>query len=314
MLPRKYKILLAKVFSLFSVVRGYNIFIIVLAQYLGSVFILANEKRAWDVIFDWRLFLIIFSSSLAIAGGYIINNFYDAEKDQINRPIKSKLDRYVSQSTKLRVYFTLNFISVALVLPVSWHVSLFYAIYIFLLWFYSHKLKKYPVIGNLMASLLAILPFFSILMYFQNSYPQIYYNAFFLYLIILIRELIKDMENVPGDFANNYQTIAVRFGEKTAKKVITFLVFLTLVPIYLLLKDDSMGYMGYYFYLCIGVLFIFLFRLWKSSTYKQYHRLHISLKLLILLGVFSIVLIKPSVIVSGTTILREDIQLRNGKS
>ncbi len=302
-IPRKYKILLAKIFSLFSVVRGYNIFIIVLAQYLGSVFLLADHKRAWDVIFDWRLFLIIVASSLAIAGGYIINNFYDAEKDRINRPFKSKLDRYVSQGTKLRVYFTLNFISVVLVLPVSWHASAFYAGYIFLLWFYSHKIKKYPVIGNLTASLLAILPFFGILMYFNSSDSEIYYHAFFLYLLILIRELIKDMENVPGDFLNNYQTIAVRFGENTAKKVITFLVFLTLIPIYLLIKDEGMGYMAYYFYLCIVVLFVFVYRLWKSSNYKQYHRLHVSLKLLILLGVFSIVLIKPSVIASGRAIL-----------
>ena len=302
-LPRKYKILLAKIFSLFSVVRGYNIFIIVLSQYLASIFILAQEKRAWDVVLDWRLFLIIFSSSLAIAAGYIINNFYDAEKDVINRPVKSHLDRLVSQNTKLKVYFLLNFLSVTLVLPVSWHASLFYGFYIFLLWFYSHKLKKFPVIGNLMAALLAMLPFFGILMYFKSSYPEIYINAFFLYLIILMRELIKDMENVPGDFANNYQTIPVRFGELTAKRVITILVFLTLIPIYLLIRDESMGYMAYYFYLCIAVLFVFLFRLWQSTTYLQYHRLHVSLKILILLGVFSIVLIKPSVIVSGTSLL-----------
>ena len=307
MLSRKSKLLLAKIFSLFSVVRGYNIFIIVVAQYLASIFIFAPQLRALDVILDWKLFLIIFGSSLAIAGGYIINNFYDAEKDLINRPIKSMVDRLVSQATKLRVYFALNFFAVGIVFAVSWHASAFFSAYIFLLWFYSHKLKKFPIIGNLTASLLAILPFFSILMHFRFYYPSIFLHAAFLYLIILIRELIKDMENIKGDFANDYQTIPVRFGEKKAKELITFVTLLTLIPIYFLVSKHNLGYMVYYFYLSIVVLILFLYRLWTSKNLTQYHSLHISLKLLILLGVFSIVLIKPDVVVSGKVLLEETL-------
>lgn len=309
MLSRKNKLLLAKIFSLFSVVRGYNIFIIVLAQYLASIFIFAPQKRALDVVLDWRLFLIIFSSSLAIAGGYIINNFYDAEKDLINRPTKSMLDKLVSQATKLRVYFALNFLSVLIVFPVSIHVSMFFSGYIFLLWFYSHKLKKYPIIGNLTASLLAMLPFFSILMHFKFFYSTIFLHASFLYLIILIRELIKDMENIKGDFASNYQTIPVRFGENKAKQIITAVTLLTLVPIYFIVRDHALevGYMVYYFYLSIGVLVLFLYKLWRSVTLSEYHSLHVSLKLLILLGVFSIILINPEVVVSGKILLEESL-------
>ncbi|SDH31613.1 4-hydroxybenzoate polyprenyltransferase [Myroides phaeus] len=280
-----------------------------MAQYLASIFIFAPQKRALDVVLDWRLFLIIFASSLAIAGGYIINNFYDAEKDLINRPAKSMLDKLVSQATKLRVYFALNFLSVLIVLPVSFHVSLFFSGYIFLLWFYSHKLKKYPIIGNLTASLLAILPFFSILMHFKFFYSTIFLHASFLYLIILIRELIKDMENIKGDFANNYQTIPVRFGEKKAKQIITAVTVLTLVPIYLIVSDHALevGYMVYYFYMSIGVLILFLYKLWKSDAIGEYHSLHVSLKLLILLGVFSIILINPEVVVSGKILLKESL-------
>ncbi|MDR0229438.1 MAG: geranylgeranylglycerol-phosphate geranylgeranyltransferase [Flavobacteriaceae bacterium] len=305
MLSRKNKLLLAKVFSLFSVVRGYNIFIIVIAQYLASIFIFAPQKRALDVILDWRLLLIIFASSLAIAGGYIINNFYDAEKDLINRPNKSMLDRLVSQTTKLKVYFAMNFLAVGIVLPVSYHASLFFSVYIFLLWFYSHKLKKYPIIGNLTASMLAILPFFGILMYFKFFYVSIFIHAFFLYLIILVREVVKDLENIKGDFANNYQTIPVRFGETIAKEVITLLVLLTLLPVLMLVNNTHIGYMSFYFYFSIIVLIVFLYRLWKSHSIVEYHRLHLSLKLLILLGVFSIMLINPEVVVSGTILLEE---------
>lgn len=299
MASRKIKLIGAKFFSLFSVIRGYNIFIIVIAQYLASIFILAPQKRALDVLLDWRLFLIILCSSLAIASGYIINNFYDAEKDLINRPNKSMLDRLVSQTTKLRVYFFLNFLAVGIVSIVSLHAVLFFSVYIFLLWFYSHKLKRYPIIGNLTASFLVVLPFFGILMYFKYFYLAIFIHAFFLYLLVLIREIIKDMENIKGDLANNYQTIPVRFGEKSAKSVITLLVFLTIIPIYYLITEHQVGYMSYYFYLSLVMLFLFLIKLWNSQTVYAYHQLHISLKLLILLGVFSIILINPEVVVNG---------------
>jgi len=93
MLSRKNKLLIMKIVSLFSVVRGYNIPIIVLAQYLSAIFILAPEKRGMHVLLDSNLFLIVLASALTIASGYIINSFYDSKKDLINRPNKSILDR-----------------------------------------------------------------------------------------------------------------------------------------------------------------------------------------------------------------------------
>ena len=83
----KRKSILFKFLSIFSVVRIYNILFIVLAQYLTSIFIL-SEKRLFEVILDYNLFLLIFCSTISIASGYIINNFYDQKKDIINKPIK----------------------------------------------------------------------------------------------------------------------------------------------------------------------------------------------------------------------------------
>ncbi|WP_442786833.1 geranylgeranylglycerol-phosphate geranylgeranyltransferase [Flavobacterium suncheonense] len=304
MLTRKTKLLLMKILSLFSVVRGYNIPIIVLAQYLSSIFILAPERRALDVLLDWRLFIIVFVSTLTIASGYIINNFYDSEKDLINRPNKSMLDRLVSQKTKLQVYFSLNFIATALAFIISWRAALFFAVYIFLIWFYSHKLKKYPMIGNLTASLLAVLPFFGILLYFKNFYHVIFAHATFLFLLILIREMIKDLENIKGDVANNYQTIPVRFGEKVSKQVITVLTVSTILPIFILIDKYDVGYMDIYFYISLIVLIFFLLKLWKSQTHNEYLQLHNILKSLIVAGVFCIVLIDPSVLVHGRNLLK----------
>jgi len=293
-----------KILSLFSVVRGYNIPIIVLAQYLSSIFILAPEKRALDVILDWRLFIIVFVSTLTIASGYIINNFYDSEKDLINRPNKSMLDRLVSQKTKLQVYFGLNFLATALAYIISWRAALFFAVYIFLIWFYSHKLKKYPIIGNLTASLLAVLPFFGILLYFRNFYHVIFAHATFLLLLILIREMIKDLENIKGDVANDYQTIPVRFGEKISKQLITVLTVSTVIPVYILIDIYDVGYMDIYFYISLIVLVFFLLKLWKSQTHNEYVQLHNILKSLIVAGVFCIVLIDPTVLINGRTVLK----------
>lgn len=293
-----------KILSLFSVVRGYNIPVIVLAQYLSSIFILAPEKRALDVLLDWRLFIIVFVSTLTIASGYIINNFYDSEKDLINRPNKSMLDRLVSQKTKLQVYFGLNFLATALAYIISWRAALFFAVYIFLIWLYSHKLKKFPIIGNLTASLLAVLPFFGILLYFKNFYHVIFAHATFLLLLILIREMIKDLENIKGDVANDYQTIPVRFGEKISKQLITVLTISTVIPVYILIDIYDVGYMDIYFYISLIVLIFFLLKLWRSQTHNEYVLLHNILKSLIVAGVFCIVLIDPVVLIHGRNLLR----------
>ena len=304
MLSRKNKLLVMKIISLFSVVRGYNIPVIVLAQYLSAIFILAPEKRALWVLLDINLFIIVIVSSLTIASGYIINNFYDSKKDLINRPNKSQLDRLVSQKTKLNVYFSLNFIVALLACFVSFRAVLFFSTYIFLIWFYSHKLKKIVFVGNLTASLLAILPFFAILLYYKNLYPQIFAHATFLFLLILIREMIKDLENIKGDIANDYQTIPVIFGETVSKKIITFLTVSTIVPVYFLVDIYEVGYMDVYFYVSLIVLIFFLNLLWKSNDRYYYLVLHNILKFLVVSGVFCIALINPQVIIHGKTLLK----------
>ncbi|SEP75140.1 geranylgeranylglycerol-phosphate geranylgeranyltransferase [Flavobacterium urocaniciphilum] len=303
MLTRKSKLLLTKIFSFFSVVRGYNIFVIALAQYLSAIFILAPERRALDILLDWRLFVLVIASTFAIASGYIINNFYDAKKDIINRPKKSYLDRLVSQKTQLRVYFILNFLSALLGYIISWRAALFYSVYIFLIWFYSHKLKKYPIIGNLTASLLAVLPFFGILLYFKNFYHVIFAHAIFLYLIILIREMVKDLENIEGDLSNNYQTIPVKYGENFAKRIISTLLFLTLIPVYFLINVYDVGYMDIYFYVSYILLLIFILKLWNSEGKIDYIKLHFLLKIILLAGVICIILIKPTVVENGQKLL-----------
>ena len=298
MLSRKQKHILLKFFSLFSVVRGYNILVVVIAQYLTSIYILAHDKPLGQVVFDLNLLMLVLASAATIAGGYIINNFYDSEKDLINKPIKSRLDRLVSQNTKLSFYFVLNFLAVIMASYVSFRAVVFFSVYIFCIWFYSHKLKKLPFVGNLTSAILTIAPFFAIFMYYKNFETVIFVHAIFLFLMIAMRELTKDLENIKGDLALGYKTIPVVYGEKVSKVMLTLLIVLALIPVYLLLYYFEVGYMYLFFYLSVFMLFLFLFLLWKSNTKTHYLILHNMLKFIIVVGVFSIVLINVDVVLN----------------
>lgn len=298
MLSRKNKLLLLKILSLVSVVRGYNILMIVLAQYLASIYILAPDLPLRSVVFDINLFVLVTASALVIAGGYIINNFYDAEKDLINKPRKTMLDRLVSQRTKLTTYFVLNFLSAFLASYVSFKAVVFFSAYIFGIWLYSHKLKKVPFVGNMVSAILAITPFFIVFVHYKNFETQIFVHAVFLFLLILAREMIKDMENMAGDLAQNYKTIPILYGEAFSKVGISILIALTLVPSFLLITSFDVGLMYIYFIGAIVLLLIFLVLLWRSNSKKHYVWLHNILKLIIIVGVFSILLIDVQLVLN----------------
>lgn len=286
-----------KFLSLLSVVRGYNIAIIVLAQYLAAIFIFSPDLSLKQVIFNLDLYFIVLATICVIASGYIINNFYDSKKDLINKPIKSKIDSIVSQKIKLKIYFFLNFMGVVFGFLVSWRAALFFAVYIFLIWLYSHKLKKYPLAGLFSASILSILPFFAVFIYYKNFSAIIFTHASFLFFVLMIRELLKDLENIKGDIVQDYKTIPVTYGEYFTKILITLLVLLTMNPVYFLWEYPEIGMMKYYFYFVGFVFILFLIFLWKARTKKDYVILHNTIKLIIVVGVLSLMLIDTSVII-----------------
>ena len=291
MLNRKQKYFFLKLFSLFSIIRGYNVLMIVLAQYVTSIYILAPYLPVKEILFDVNLFMIVLASASAIASGYIINNFYDSDKDLINRPEKTMLDRLVSQRTKLSTYFVLNILSVFFASYVSFKAVLFFSLYIFGIWFYSHKLKKYPFVGNFIAAILAVIPFFAVFIYYKNFDLVIFVHATFLFIIISMRELVKDLENLKGDLAQNYRTIPVLYGDLVSKKILTLLCLFALIPSCLLIFKYNIGYMVFFFYGSIIALFVFVIMLWKSNKKLHYVLLHNILKFIIVAGVFSIALI-----------------------
>lgn len=285
-----------KIFSLLSVIRGYNIAVLVAAQYLAAIFIFSPKKSARNVVLDLHLFYIVFATVCVIAGGYIINNFYDAKVDKINRPIKSRIDGFIKQETKLTLYFFLNMIGFLTAYLVSYKAAIFFATYIFGIWLYSHKLKKYPLTGSITATVLTILPFFAVFVYFRNFSKIIFVHAIFLFLVIMVREFIKDLESIKGAVANNFDTFPVVYGERRTKQISTLLIALTLGPAAVLFTYPAISYMRYYFYFAAVVLIYVSIFLWKARTRSQYIRLHNILKLLLLLGILSLIFIDTSLV------------------
>ena len=284
---RSHQRLAIKIFGLFSLVRGYNIVVLILAQYLTSRYILAPSSSFYEILFDLKLFYLVLATAFSTAAGYIINNFYDAEKDKINRPKKFLLEHLFSQQSQLVLYFLLNGATLITAGAASFKAILFFTVYIFGIWIYSSSLKRLFWISNLFATLLAIIPFFAVTIYFKNFEAVVIYHASFLFLLILIRDIVKDLQNYKGDWVRSYQTLPIVFGNLKTKIIVSALIFLNSVPIFLLIQSH-LGLMTYYFYFSIPYLLFVLVLLWIGSTQKMYLWIHNLLKILILLGVIGI--------------------------
>ena len=282
---------LLKLLGLFSAVRGYNIAMVCVAQYLASIFVLS--KQPWrEVLSDSYLLMLVIAGALAIAGGYIINGFYDKGKDLINKPTQTMINHLVSQNTKLTLYFLLNFLSVIVASYVSFRAVVFFSGYIFTMWLYSHRIKKLLLWGNLTSASLSIIPFFAVFVYYRNFEAVIFAHALLIFLLILTKEFIKDLQNIKGDLTHNYATIPVVYGERFAKQLITSSILLCFLPIYWLLHSFPIFKLTYFLYFTILYLLFFVAFLWKSQTQRQYRALHNMLRVILVLGIFSVILVK----------------------
>ncbi|MDZ7848887.1 MAG: geranylgeranylglycerol-phosphate geranylgeranyltransferase [Owenweeksia sp.] len=265
-LNRRQRLLLFKLSALLSMVRWYNIFFLALAQYLAVVFILKNPAHWQQTLLSPALHYIVFASLFCVAGGYIINNFYDLERDLINRPNKTIYEKIVKQSTALRLYFLFNVVGALLGLLVSFNAFLFFSGFIFLLWLYSHKLKKITFIGNIVASLLAITPFFAIFFYYQLEDLMIITYVSFILLIIFIREIIKDLEALKGDVILGYPTLPAVIGVPRTKWLITGIALLGSLPATAIFIKTQFSGISYYLLAGGSAVFLHFFPVARASS------------------------------------------------
>lgn len=291
-MPSSVRNYFLKLLALFTVIRGYNIAALVAAMYLTAYFIFSKDTTLHQFFATGKLHLIVLASAFTVSGGFIINNFYDLDKDAVSRPLSTYISRFISQNFKLTVY--LIFCSIALVLGflASWRVGIFFIVFQFMVWLYSHRLSRYSLLHNLFYVILSMMPFLALLLYYNNFSAIIFSHGLFLALLLLIMDISKDFVSHKADMIFNYNTLQVSLGIKKTKWILTVLLILTILWTIIMTTYEEVGHMKYYFFICSFILVIHLIVIWIIQLKWQYNLYYLSLKLMLGIGIVSIAWIR----------------------
>ena len=273
-----------------SLVRWYNVLLINIGLYLSAIFLLHTSKEWLITLLDYKLHLSILSLSFLIMAGYIINAFYDFEKDLINNPKGTVFSRIVSKSFCLNTYFLFNFIGTMLAFFVGWKILLYNSILCFALWFYSHKLRKKPLIGELSASILTVAPFASLSIYYWKTDFKIILYIGFLFALTLTRETIKKLVGMKGDLIHGDQSVPILWGISKTKMLIALLMIASLLPIGVLFSEIKDRPVFYYLIVCVTMIITALIMLIPAKNKKGFNSINIMYKIILVLSVFAITL------------------------
>lgn len=228
---RKLRLFTIKAFALLSIVRWLNILLTIFAQYLAALFVLTPGKTKWDVMANPKLHCLTLASAFIIAAGYIINSFYDLEKDLINRPEKTLFGRVVSRKNCLNSYFLFNTLGLGIAFLASYRIFIYYLVFAIALWAYSHKFQKISLVREIMASLLSVASFFSIgIFYHFITWPLFMYGCFAM-LIIFTREILKGIEAYKGNAIFGYGTVATWLGIRKSTAIILVCNAVSIIPL-----------------------------------------------------------------------------------
>ena len=299
-----------------KMVRLPNLFFIVLTQILFHVAVL--DKILFPigmrpVIDGWDFLLLSVASVLIAAAGYIINDYFDINIDQVNKPKGNVVDTVVSRRWAMAWHFILSGLGLLLSAVISWRTGLWYILLgnfgcVLLLFGYSVSLKRKLLIGNIVIALLSAwvilvicfsqigIPFRGIPEVNEESNKIIRIGilyAAFAFISTLIREAIKDIEDMQGDAKYGCRTMPIVWGVNATKVYVA--VWLVVILALLVVLQVYVFRFGWWVAMAYSVLFIiapfvFIFlRLFKAATQKDYHQLSNWTKLVMLSGLLSMI-------------------------
>lgn len=283
-----------KTISLILLVRIHNCLIAGVGVWIGWYLSSYSEDHT-------AVILASIAAALVCGAGNTLNDYLDIEADKLNHPErplpKGALPPYIAVLTTI----IFNVIAIILGFFINLPVLLIIIVAIILLFLYNFKLKKMPLFGNLIVSILSGGIFLVGGLTETGSLgplPGPIVPAIFAFLFHLGRELVKDIADFEGDIKANYRTLAAIWPHRQVMALIAFLfislIFLTLVPIY------YQWYLVAYAYIaCLAVdipLLLILFYLYLGKSPKRFGLAGNMLKLLMLFGLFSFYLGKIPVI------------------
>jgi len=262
--------------------------------------------------------LVVFSSILITAAGYVINDYFDTKTDMLNRPDTVLVGKNISRRMAMLIHIILNIVGVGTGIYLSIKVGILalglaYILASGVLWFYSTTYKRQFLIGNLIVAIFtAMVPFVVVIfeipllnkvyrevliqnsINFNNILAWVGGFSIFAFLATLIREIIKDIEDFEGDMAFGRNTLPVVLGIKTTKIFVIAIILVNIgLLIYVYIRYLIWMYNGQldyitmlYYLLCIVIPFIYLaFQIIRAETRAQYHRASNLTKLIMLSGI-----------------------------
>jgi 4-hydroxybenzoate polyprenyltransferase len=268
--------------SLLKLTRFGNLVIIGLAQYFTAGFLVAMHT-----LNDVKLFLLSISTIAIAAGGYIINDYYDVKIDYINKPDRVIIGKKITRRYAILFHVVLSMLGIMLGIYLSWRIGAINIISVFLLWLYSNNLKRLPFIGNLAVAILTGLSIFVVEIFYNTNNPLILIYAFFAFFMTLVREIIKDMEDLKGDNSFGCKTLPIVWGiRKTKFLLYIILVVFAGVVVFLNQLYTALPFKYHLIFLFIPLLWL-LFRLIRADMKKDFTRLSIYCKVIMLFGILS---------------------------
>lgn len=274
------------IISFARLTRVWNLIIIAFAQYFTAAFLIDVKT-----IYDWRLFILSASTVAIAAGGYVINDYYDIKIDLINKPERVVIGKSITRRYAILFHTVLSIFGVLLGLVLSWKIAAVNFASATLLWWYSNNLKRQPFVGNFVVALLTGVAIWLVDSLYKTGHILILTYAGFAFFMTLIREIIKDMEDLKGDNTFGCQTLPIVIGPRKTKYVIyTILAVFSITVLLLNLYFRNLPLKYFFLFLFIPLLW-FLFRLIVADTKKDFTWLSGFCKIILLLGIFSMAFI-----------------------
>lgn len=292
------------------IIRPVNLLILAITMYGIDACILQPNFTTYGIQFSMNeihFFLLVLATVMICAGGYILNDYFDVQIDAVNKPAKVLIGQGIQPNTAFYVYMALSFVGLSIGTYVSiaidyWKLVTVFVMAIALLYFYSAGFKRTPLVGNIMVAILSALSVLIIFIFEPHLYdlarPGDYYIAglctrFILTLSVtafattMVREIVKDIEDMEGDDQYGARTLPIAWGVTTAKVIAVVFIFVTLAALgYLftnVLEPKGIAYLGY---LIIVILANIITAGWLfvAKTQQQYHALSTWIKISMLVG------------------------------
>jgi len=297
--------------SILHLIRYKNLLMVFLSMFLTKYFLIESFISS-PLLSDIDFIILTISILLITMGGYLINDIYDIESDKINKPDKVYITTIISIKNGQFLYFLTSITGLILGLYLSVnknlnHLSGYFIVTVIILFVYTKILKKLPLIGNVIVALLVSLPIFlvyefdhsmiSIKDIFDNLFLSIiiFFYLLFAFLTTLIREIIKDLQDIKGDNKLKLKTLPIMIGKKRTINFLIFLSFLLQLLLLLVLIDSFKNdqYLILFFLITLSLLVAYLiYKLRVPFKNNQYQLLSSLMKIIMLVGVLSMTVFK----------------------